>query len=426
MDARERETKRNQEEAAERVCLDTVLMPSYYKSFHCLAEACQDHCCGGWKIAFDKKDYFRLRRLDAPKELKERVDRTVCRLRGDPSNMMGCYAEFRLGEDRCCPLLDPDGLCSLQKGCGEEALPRVCREFPRKTQRTVMAKEYTLSPACEGVLQLLWDRPEGIDFIQEPLPEKERAWASLTTEEDNLWKFFPQVRSLWIDMLQDRTLPLPRRLLLLGIALQNLRERDWSAPDVEGWLDWAGSLVGNPAAAELLRNIAGNREMFLAQNRSTAERMWGNGGWLERLLLREDGTPYTRGEIMELYPQVNGAYLTHWYEEGTEALRESLGEREYFFENLMVAISFHLGTPALGSKEVLWKSYVNCCNLYSFYRFITAVGCRYKAEKTRLFHLVVLASRGLIHNAERMVEIRDGFFEHHSDSLAHMAILVSG
>ena len=50
--------------------LETALMPAYYKEFHCLASACQDTCCAGWKIEFNKKDYLAIKRAartgDAP------------------------------------------------------------------------------------------------------------------------------------------------------------------------------------------------------------------------------------------------------------------------------------------------------------------------------------------------------------------------
>ena len=47
----------------------SALIPNYYASFHCLAQGCRDSCCVNWRITFNKKDYLRLRRLDAPQPL---------------------------------------------------------------------------------------------------------------------------------------------------------------------------------------------------------------------------------------------------------------------------------------------------------------------------------------------------------------------
>lgn len=55
-----------------RIPIRTALMPVYYKDFCCIMGACQDNCCDcDWNIWFNKKDYLKLRRLEAPAEFKE-------------------------------------------------------------------------------------------------------------------------------------------------------------------------------------------------------------------------------------------------------------------------------------------------------------------------------------------------------------------
>lgn len=97
-------------------------------------------------------------------------------------------------------------------------------------------------------------------------------------------------------------------------------------------------------------------------------------------------------------------------------------------ENLTVSIFFHLPMPVMTSREALWKSYVNFCNLYGFYRFLAVMSCREGAAGGRdeLFRLMVFASRGLIHNQQRQNALRDEFFKQDSATLAHMAILLCG
>ena len=59
--------------------IHSKLIPNFYQNFYCLAQDCRDTCCINWRITFDKKDYLRLRRLDAPDELKARLDQGVRR-----------------------------------------------------------------------------------------------------------------------------------------------------------------------------------------------------------------------------------------------------------------------------------------------------------------------------------------------------------
>ena len=116
------------------------------------------------------------------------------------------------------------------------------------------------------------------------------------------------------------------------------------------------------------------------------------------------------------------------YLKARERFDRQFGNKEFFFENLMVSVFFHMRMPDLKSSEALWKSYVNFCNLYSAYRFLSVMSCREGVTDCRaeLFRLLVLSSRALIHNRERQNAFRDGLFENDSATLAHMAILLSG
>ena len=221
----------NANNVADKVSLPIVtsLSPLYYKDFHCIAADCQDSCCLNWRIEFDKKDFLRLRRLEAPEDFKQRLDRTVQRIRHNETSNSSFYGKFDLSDGRC-PLLDDDSLCSLQKHCGGDALPFVCRVFPRQHRYTPAALEHSLTLGCESVLELLWNLPEGIDFIEEPLEASEKR--AMACQKGTLEPYFPQIRSMCIDILQNRTLSLGHRLLFLGMALQELIDMDWDNPTI--------------------------------------------------------------------------------------------------------------------------------------------------------------------------------------------------
>lgn len=129
------------------------LKPAYYDQFHCLAEGCKLSCCKGWEITFNKKDYLALRRTKGSPELEETLEKCVRRARKGP-NAGRFYAEFDM-HTGVCPLLGEDSLCNLQRECGPDALPVVCKIFPRGERYSLMGLERTLSPACEAVLELI-------------------------------------------------------------------------------------------------------------------------------------------------------------------------------------------------------------------------------------------------------------------------------
>ena len=73
-----------------------------------------------------------------------------------------------------------------------------------------------------------------------------------------------------------------------------------------------------------------------------------------------------------------------------------LGHSDYFFENLMVTVAFYLAFPDGKSPENMWKSYVNLCNIYSFYRFCAVCGCGKEVSRERLFYVLVQVSRSVM------------------------------
>lgn len=391
------------------------LRPAYYDKFHCLAAGCKISCCKGWSITFNKKDYLSLRRQSGSPELMERL--TGLRRIRDPNTAENRYGEFTM-EGGMCALLREDGLCALQAECGPDALPEVCRTFPR-TQAYMSSGylERSLTPACEGILSLLWDLPEGVDFLSDPLPKEQER--TMTVAEDTLLPFFQPIRSLCIDLLQDRRVPLPRRILLMAMALKELAEGETELP---AWLERSQSLP--ETAADLDREETDNTlALFLSNSLHTL------------LLLRSLSDDFNRlkGEILSVLG-IEGQNPSHVsvslapYRAARERFEERFKNREYFMENLMTAAFFHLSLPDVVSREALWKSCVNFCNLYSFHRFMAVMSCREGCTGGReeLFRCLVHASRCLLHNNTRQAKLRDELFQNDSATLAHMAILLGG
>lgn len=406
------------------VAIQTALMPLYYKDFHCLMEACQNTCCaGGWKIEFNKKDYLAIKRaVDDTKDanLKELCQKSMARLREKQHD--GFYAGFPMNEANHCGFLREDGLCALQLTCGEKALPNVCKVFPRMEYLTLVAKEFSLSPACEGVLALLWDLPEGIDFWEEPLEKKD--WKTYEAENPAVARF-GDIRSFCIDILQERSLKLPQRLLFLGFILQQLRDADWNTEEtVDAWLERGGKLLHDPAVAAELNKLPGNRNMFLANNHRVITAFMARRSSSATLAYELWSSISTITVGVDGMKQIT--FQEERYAQLEKQLEKLLGHSEYFFENLMVSIFFCLGLPALASPEKLWQSYVNLCNLYSVYRFVAVCGCAKEVSRERLFYVLGGISRSLLHNDTRRHQLRDELFQNDSATLAHMAILVSG
>lgn len=409
-----------------KILIRSALIPVFYQKFRCLAHDCRDNCCGGWNIALDKKSYLHLRHLNAPPALRERLEHGVRREK--KANDDKFYGKFDLEYGNgYCPFLDEDRLCAIQRACGPEALPSICVKFPRKEYYTPAAKEYSLSPACEGVLQLLWDMPEGVEFVEDPLPKE--AWRSITIPQDeNLLLYFTPVRGAFIDILQNRAMPLTERMLCLGMMIQRLLKEDWTNFDLDGWEKQTALLIESGAVSKT--DIPGNRDMYLMQNLNalsvvaTPEKSWSADIYhaLEATwsLLPNGGEDASASEKAER--NLNCSKTA--YDEALAQFKAAFSDYEYFFENLMVASALAICFPELRSKENLWERYVTLCNLYSFYRFVSVVGCKEETTKERLFHIITMAGRDTLHKPPHFDWLQEQLSKNDSSTLAHMAILL--
>ena len=283
----------------------------------------------------------------------------------------------------------------------------------------------TLSLSCEGVLQQLWDLPDGIEFVEELLPRAE--WKVMNiTPGGTLSASFTPVRALCIDILQNRSMRLSQRMIHLGIVLQRLQNEDWDYFDAELWAARQQALlVSAPVDAEIPVNL----DMFLLQNIKVLEQIGSKNTWVSEIY---DTLEVTHGTTLvpkdggerEFQVTQNTRCSKNAYEDALSQFQTAFADQEYFFENLMVAAALFLAFPNLSSKEKLWKSYVSLCSLYSLYRFVSVLGCKQEATKERLFHSIVMASRSTLHSRDRFDGFQEELFQHDSSTLAHMAILL--
>lgn len=397
----------------------TALMPLCYKNFHCLAAACRNNCCGGWEIAFNKKDYLRIKRSAKSKELKELLADGMHRIREE--SVYGYYACFEVGPEGTCAFQTEEGLCRLQLECGEEALPEVCRIYPRRIRYTPAAREFSLAPSCEGVLALLWDLPQGLDFWEEPLPKKD--WK--TAEMESQWAWFADIRSFCIDVLQERSLSFFRRMQLLGLLLQRLKEMDWTAEETKDvWLAWAGRQPQDASLASALNGLPRNRLEFLTGNIRVLLELYGDTAAGAKELYHSLISALSADEDWGKGDFQTFSIDTVRYQRLEEQLEELLGHSDYFFENLMVETAFYLGFPSLETPERLWGSYVSLSGLYSFYRFAAVLGCYQEASRERLFQVIGTVSRGLLHNTPRWEKMRSFLLEQDGGSMAYMTTML--
>lgn len=179
--------------------------PDYFHEFKCIADKCPDTCCAGWQIVIDDAS------LEKYKNLKGDY---IWKVMACVDWEEGC---FRQDNEKRCAFLNPDNLCDLYKNAGEESLCKTCRDYPRHTEEFEGVREVTLSVSCPVVARLLMERMTPVNFVTEEVAEEETL--EFGDFDPFLYSIIEDARAAMIEILQNRTLPMRERIMLvLGMA----------------------------------------------------------------------------------------------------------------------------------------------------------------------------------------------------------------
>ena len=217
------------------------LAPACFRAFACAAGDCPDSCCrAGWEIVPDEATLRLYQTL--PGEAGDRIRAGIVpgvvaaepgghnpcgeALRAMAAEVRGHYGDpeplLRQNETRVCVLLDPDGLCCVQRNFGHEALCKVCREYPRFHREFGGLTEHGLSLSCPTAYALATSAPPAwVEWEDDgpPVPNDLNPEAYLRLRKG---------RTLALDLLAREDLPLSTRLILLrrlAAAMQSAPEK---------------------------------------------------------------------------------------------------------------------------------------------------------------------------------------------------------
>ncbi len=133
-----------------------LIKSAYFDRFHCLATKCPDSCCKEWELEIDEETAQKYRAL--PGDLGDTLRRVLADEAGQ--------TVMRIENGRC-PMWRQDGLCQIQAQLGEEALCKVCREFPRLTHNYGDFVELGLELSCPEAARLILTQPPQAPVVEE-------------------------------------------------------------------------------------------------------------------------------------------------------------------------------------------------------------------------------------------------------------------
>ncbi len=332
------------------------LVPDYYGSFRCKGQDCRACCCVGWGVSISMREYFQLVGLPCEPALRARLD-CAFHIADQPSPER--YAELNRRYDGDCPLRRADGLCRLHAECGEDALPAICRLYPRAA-RLSPVPQCACANSCEATLELLVGRDEPIRFRRMPLsiefvedPARQDALEAACHEP---------ARMACLGALQRRDWPIAQRLMGLSRTAMALGE---------------GLVRHDPASVGAALRACADRALPRPQARpNPALSLQVQQRLAHECIQRDSG-------IADPCRQAQAALGLG---EGPDVAQLSIAASRYrtasarfaaihpdwplWFEQMLVNHAFVCGYPFGGRRENVWEAHVSLCAVYALARFL--------------------------------------------------------
>ena len=176
--------------------------PEFYKNFKCIAGDCPDSCCQGWEVDADSDSLAYYKTIGG--EMRERIDSVL-----DKDEFGNTV--FRLADKKRCPFLNSENLCDMHIEIGAQHTPYTCRMFPRFINDFGGTREMGVSFSCPVASDMMFNLTEPMSFCDEinDLPP------SLNDIDAQIYFFLVKARKRAFSIVQDRTLPVNKRLIQL-------------------------------------------------------------------------------------------------------------------------------------------------------------------------------------------------------------------
>jgi len=343
--------------------IDEFIVPDYYQRFSCKGPDCRHTCCSGWGVTIPMKQYFSLLGMPADKPLREKLDRAFRPLVRPTADR---YAEIAHDFRGKCPLHQESGWCLLHNRLGENALPSVCREYPRGV-RTDFANEISCANSCEKTLELLFetDAPVAFERFAKPVRMPSQKVGRTVAERE----LYLRIRAYCFTILENRAFSLPTRILMIGRIL--------AALDVDPAIDLQSvDLSIAPAARDIpltYRVLMNVSRWFADQNQSIAE------------YCRDNEAFYQDGDLETKYD----AALVHF-----EAV---LPNHEILFEKMLVNNLFFRQFPFSDDGASFADVFVGLAGTYLFVRFLAISMMRTQSTLAAFVDIMATTFRVIAH-----------------------------
>lgn len=194
--------------------------PQYVREFKCDGAKCDARCCcKGWNIEVDaqtRAQYSRIKPVAAAQEILSHIK----------FNANTEKYSIDMGTTKICPFLTDEKLCRLQRDYGENFLSLTCMTYPRFTWNFGKFFERSMTLTCPVAAEMILFRDEPLSFelFENVKNDQAKVGMMMPPVPPEFAAHFVDVQIAMISILQERTLTLDQRLIVLGFFVDRLDE----------------------------------------------------------------------------------------------------------------------------------------------------------------------------------------------------------
>lgn len=199
----------------------------YMTRFQCIGPACEEHCCGGWRVDVDDT-HLSMLRMAAGQAGSDRA-----RIRSAFQKIPDKAAKKRKGKgptkaphalklDACgnCVLLEADRRCHVHATLGENLLPDVCATYPRRIVKIGDRTQLTAGLSCPEVSRQLLLHDDAVDQVpleRGMVPRRSMVQKLDTRDVRPFVRLTPEFSDFALRRLSDAGRPFAHRLFALTL-----------------------------------------------------------------------------------------------------------------------------------------------------------------------------------------------------------------
>ena len=196
--------------------------PQYVGKFKCDGSKCNARCCKNWNVFIDQKTHEQYSQIKPESESEEILSHMI--FHDERKEYL-----VKIESDGICPFLNEKNLCRLQLKYGENFLSMTCSSFPRRSLNFGKFFERSLVLTCPVAAEMVLFNEEPMQFEFAEVPEKihsngGKIAISPVYTDAGFAEHMLEIQVAMISILQERTLSLDQRLIVLGFFLDRFDE----------------------------------------------------------------------------------------------------------------------------------------------------------------------------------------------------------